>query len=365
LTLKINILLLLGCIFFSATGYSVDKFLRVKGTIFNEQTQEVLSDYIIKIVEDEGDSSFFEVEKDKFDFWLRDNRLHRVYILKKGYYQKFAEVNAMFMPSFAYEGKLKIELNFKMTPLKRGAVITKIERPIIKVDFIKNQNMFEVKDFTTKKHYMESADYEPPFPSPADTYIKAKPTTKSLALTVSYNRTEARGAAGIPKVIQGILFADMSYCFFNERTNDANKILIKLKEFDPETWESIKEIDSPEYGIIIARTINREQSVDTLFALGQHLETSRLILQNFTSDSKVLVHLIKLRKVLEQFNSSGLSVAEDEFIASMKLLIPNLIKVEDTYKEKLSNKLNFEMANDPDFLKVKEELEKIHTKVIG
>jgi hypothetical protein len=78
-----------------------------------------------------------------------------------------------------------------------------------------------------------------------------------------------------------------------------------------------------------------------------------------------LVHLIKLRKVLEQFNSSGLSVAEDEFIASMKLLIPNLIKVEDTYKEKLSNKLNFEMANDPDFLKVKEELEKIHTKVIG
>ena len=364
MTLKINILLVLGFIFLSSTAFSVDKFLRVKGTIFNEQTEEVLSDYVIKIVEDEGDSTFIQVEKSKFDFYLRDNRLFRIYFLKDGYYQKFAEVNAMFMPSFAYEGKQRIELNFKMTPLKPGAIITKIKRPIIKVDFIKNQNAFEVKDLTSKKHYMVPADYEPPFPSPADTYVKAKPTTKSLELTTTYNEVAAKGESGIAKVIQGILFADLNYCFFNERTNDGNKILAKLKTYDAGTWEDIKPIDSPEYGVIISRTINREQSVDTLFALGQHLETSRLILQNYTSDSKVLVHLIQLRKVLEQFNSSGLSIGEDQFVASLKLLIPSLIDLENTYTDKLSNKLNFEMADDQNFLKIKSDLEKIHAKVI-
>ncbi|OIQ31240.1 MAG: hypothetical protein BM555_05300, partial [Crocinitomix sp. MedPE-SWsnd] len=198
----------------------------------------------------------------------------------------------------------------------------------------------------------------------SDTYVRVKPTTKSLALTTEYNKKRAKGESGMPRVLQGILFADMNYCFFNEHTNDGNKILAKLKGYDSETWESIKPIDSPEYGVIISRTINREQSVDTLFALGQHIETSRLILQNFTSDAKVLMHLIQLRKVLEQFESSGLSFEEDAFVAALKPIIPLIKKVETTYKYQLSNELNFEMAKDPDFLAIQKKLLDVHSMVI-
>mgnify|MGYP006914250655 CR=1 FL=1 len=356
--------MVLGLFFVTSSALAVDKFIRVKGVIIDEFSEEELSDYMIKIVEEDGDSTFIEVEKSSYDFWLRDNRLFKIYFIKKGYYLKHAMVDANFMPSYAYESKHKLNFEVKMTPLKEDAYVTEVKRPIIEVRFIKNQNAFETKDMMAKKIYMVPADYEPPFPSPSDSYVRVKPTTKSLALTTEYNKKRAKGESGMPRVLQGILFADMNYCFFNEHTNDGNKILAKLKGYDSETWESIKPIDSPEYGVIISRTINREQSVDTLFALGQHIETSRLILQNFTSDAKVLMHLIQLRKVLEQFESSGLSFEEDAFVAALKPIIPLIKKVETTYKYQLSNELNFEMAKDPDFLAIQKKLLDVHSMVI-
>ena len=356
--------MVLGLFFVTSSAIAVDKFIRVKGVIVDEFSEEELSEYKIKIVEEDGDSTFIDVTKSSFDFWLRDNRLFRIYFMKDGYYKKHAMVDANFMPSYAYESKHKLNFKVKMTPLKEGATVKEVKRPIIEVRFIKNQNTFETKDMTAKKIYMVPADYEPPFPSPADTYNRVKPTTKRLALTTEYNEKRAKGVSGMPKVLQGVLFADMNYCFFNERTNDGNKILAKLKEFDAETWGSIKPIDSPEYGVIAARTLNREQSVDTLFALGQHLETSRLILQNFTSDAKVLMHLIQLRKVLEQFESSGLSFEEDSFIAALKPVIPMIKKLEGTYKNQLANELNFEMAEDPDFLAIQSKLLEVHGMVV-
>ena len=362
--LKIHILFVFALLLTTSSSLAVDKFIRVKGVIIDEMSEDELSDYTIKIVEEEGEITNIKVEKSSYDFWLRDNRLFKIYFIKDGYFLKHVQVNANFMPSHAYEAKHKLNFKVKMTALTPNVAVKEIKRPVIEVKYIKNQNAFETKDMTAKKIYMVSADYEPPFPSPADTYVKVKPTNKRLTLTKDYNESRARGVSGMPKVLQGVLFADMNYCFFNERTNEGNKILEKLKDFDSETWSSIKPIDSPEYGIIIARTINREQSVDTLFALGQHIETSRLILQNFTSDSKVLVHLMKLRVVLEQFNSSGLSLEEDAFVSSIKLMIPTIKSLEETYKDQLKNELNFEMAEDPNFLAIKKKIEEVHAMVV-
>jgi hypothetical protein len=364
LRLKIHILFILGLLLVTTSSLALDKFIRVKGVITDEISGEELSDYSIKIVEEDGSTSTIIVEKSSYDFWLRDNRSFKIYFIKDGYFLKHAFVDANFMPSSAYEVKHKLNFNAKMTLLKPDAVVKEIKRPIIDVRFIKKENAFETKDMMAKKIYMVAEDYEPPFPSPADTYTKVKPTNKRLPLTTEYNENRAKGVSGMPKVLQGVLFADMNYCFFNERTNDGNKILEKLKGFDGETWNSIKPIDSPEYGVIIARTINREQSVDTLFALGQHIETSRLILQNFTSDSKVLIHLMQLRTVLELFKSSGLSFEEDAFVAAMKPLIPTIKELENTYKDKLKNKLNFEIAEDPNFLSIKKTIEEVHAMVV-
>lgn len=361
--LKIHIIFILGLVLcLSSNSLAVDKFIRIKGNLIDEVSKEEISDYTIKLVDDQGDSSFTKIEKTDFDFWLRDNRSFKMYFIKKGYHIKFAEINANFMPSYAYEAKHKLNFEVKMTPTEGKSQKT-IPRPVILVQYVKNQNGFEVKDMTARKEYLVPADYEPPFPCPADVYVQVKPTTKRLTLTTDYNEPKAFGESGMPKVIQGILFADMNYCFFNERTNDANKILEKMKLYDPNTWATINPIDSPEYGIILSRTVNREQSVDTLFALGQYLETSRFVFQNFTADSKVLTHLKQLRLTLEQFEASGLSFEEDAFINSMKSILPNLKEIEDTYKEQLKNKMNFEIAEDPNFIIIKKKIEEVHKMV--
>ena len=341
---------------------AVDKFIRIKGNLIDEISKDELSDYTIKIVDDQGDSSVTKIEKTDFDFWLRDNRAFQIYFIKDDYHIKFAEVNANFMPSYAYESKHKLNFTVKMTPTAGKSQKT-IQKPVILVQYVKNQNTFEVKDMTARKEYLVPADYEPPFPAPADVYTRVKPTTKRLSLTTDYNEPKAFGESGMPKVIQGILFADMNYCFFNERTNDANKILEKMKLYDPNTWAAIKPIDSPEYGIILSRTINREQSVDTLFALGQYIETSRFIFQSFTADSKVLTHIKQLRLTLEKYEASGLSFEEEALINALKSILPNLKAIEDTYKEQLRNKMNFEIAEDQNFIIIKNKIEEVHKMV--
>ena len=330
--------------------------------MIDEVSKDEISNYTLKIFDDQGDSSVTKIEKTNFDIWLRDNRAFQIYFIKDGYHVKFAEVNANFMPSYAYEPKHKLNFAVKMTPLNGEAQKT-FQKPVILVQYVKNQNSFEVKDMTARKEYLVPADYQPPFPAPADVYSRVKPSTNRLTLTTNYNEPKAFGESGMPKVIQGILFADMNYCFFNERTNDANKILEKMKLYDPNTWADIKPIDSPEYGIILSRTINREQSVDTLFALGQYIETSRFIFQSFTADSKVLTHLKQLKNTLEKFEASGLSFEEDALINSLKSILPNLQAIEDTYKEQLRNKLNFEITEDENFKIIKNKIDEIHLMV--
>ena len=241
----------------------------------------------------------------------------------------------------------------------------KLDKPVLVAEYMAKINGFEVKDMTLKKNQKIPGNYEPPFPSPSDTYINVKPTTNRLETTKSYNETKARGNTGIARILQGVIFADMNYCLFNERTNDANGYLTGLVTADQDTWGNIKAFDSPEYGRIVARTVNREESIDTLFALGAYLETSRLIFQDFTSDSKVLVHLKVLKTVLNEFEPSAPSPQVQDFMKGMYSLIPDIEQLEKDYKDKLRNKLNFEMQEDEAFKSIRQKIDKIYQAVIA
>lgn len=345
----------------TATGFSEDKFLRVKGVLLDKTSKEELNDYFIDFEEVDGKTSKIKVEKGSFDIWVRDNRKYRLHFNKDGYETIFAEINTLYMPSFAYAKKHKIDLRVKMSPSTGSEPVNK---PTITVNFAKNLNQFEVKDLSSSKFYRVPADYEAPFDSPADIYSFVKPTTKRLLLTTDYKEKKAVGESGMAKAMQGVLFADLNYCFFNEHLNDGNEILAKLRLYDPETWSSINDIDSPEYGVIISRTINREQSVDTIFALGCYVETTRLVLQSFTADHKVLSHLKQLNVVLEKFGNGGDDQEEGDFIVLLQGLSPSIKALEETYKDLIKNKMNFEMSEDEDFKTIKDKINEIHLTIV-
>lgn len=363
MSLKLHILFVLGTLTFSAQSFAAEKFLRVQGELIDETSKELISNFRIKQVEDELDSIITSFEKTTFDLWVSPNRTTKLYFIKEGYVMNFVTIDASFIPSIAYKKKQKIELQIRMN--KATERMKKAKKPAYIAEYIAKDNAFKVKDMSMKKNQTVSPDYNPPFPSPADTYSGVKPTSRKLALTSAYNEKKSKGNTGIARVIQGILFADLNYCFFNERTNDANQFLDKLKAADMETWGSIKTVDSPDYGKIIARTINREQSIDTLFALGAYIETSRLIYQDFTSDSKVLVHLKTFKNVLEQFEVDSPTPSVQDFVDKLEKLIPLISNLETTYKDLLRKKLNFEMQEDENFLKIKKLTNEIYYDVIA
>ena len=329
----------------------------------DEASKELITNFKIKQVEDDLDSVTHTFEKTSFDLWVSPNRKTNLYFLKDGYVVNFMSIDASFIPAIAYKKKQKItDLTIKMYRATDRMKVAK--EAAYTAEYIAKINAFEVKDMSLKKNQTVSESYKPPFPSPADTYEQVKPTSKSLIPTKDFDHNKIKGNTGMARVLQGIIFADLNYCLFNERTNDASKYLDQLKLADLETWGAVKTFDSPDYGKIVTRTLNREQSVDTLFALGAHLETSRLIYQDFTSDSKVLVHLKSLKNVLQKFNTSAPSPEVNEFIDNMKTLIPLIKQLEDTYKDLLRQNMNFEMREDENFIKIKEKTEEIYAKVI-
>jgi hypothetical protein len=249
-SLKLNILFVLTLLFFSSAGIAGDKFLRVQGELVDEATKELITGFKVKQVEDDLDSLTTSFEKDEFDLWVSPNRITKLYFLKDGYVVNYVLIEASFIPSIAYKKKQKINLTIRMN--KATERMKRAKKPSFVAEYVARLNAFEVKDMSMKKNQKVSPDYKPPFPAPADTYSGVKPTTKKLELTKSFNEKKAQGNTGIARVIQGILFADFNYCFFNERTNDANFYLEKLKAADAETWGSVKTIDSPDYGKIVS-----------------------------------------------------------------------------------------------------------------
>ncbi|MEX1001683.1 MAG: hypothetical protein WDZ35_06170 [Crocinitomicaceae bacterium] len=363
MAIKIHILLVLGLLFSTPQLLGAEKFLRIKGAVLDAETQEPLSNYTIKKVEDGLDSTLLHIEKTKFKLWVSPNRKTKLYFLKDGYVVKHILIDAAFIPSRAYKKKQKLTVFMEMD--KATERIKVIEKPVFKIIYDPLLNSMLLKDMSKKRDFHIAEDYEPPFPSPADTYSNVRPTDKRLSLTTSYPEKKAKGNSGMASVLQGILFADMNYSLFIERTNDANNFLTLLRTADNEAWGGVKAFDSPEYGKIVMRTLNREQSVDTLFALGAHLETSRLIFQSFTSDSKVLIHLKTLKRVLEQFDAGVTSPQVSDFMTDMRTLIPHIEQLEETYKEQLRNKMNFEMKKDEDFQLIHEKVNAIYAALIS
>ncbi|MCB9225392.1 MAG: hypothetical protein R2780_00325 [Crocinitomicaceae bacterium] len=359
--LKLHILFFLVVLTTHSTLLGFEKFLHVTGELVDENTKEPLLNFDIKQVEDELDSLTTHFDKTEFDLWVSPNRETILYFIKDGYVLNFMVINASFIPSIAYKKKQKIELVIKMNKATDRMKVAK--KPSYIAEYVAKINGFEVTDMSLKKNQTVSPEYKPPFPSPADTYQQVKPTSKSLVLTKEVDKKKTKGNSGIASIMQGILFADLNYCLFNERTNDANIFLTQLQEADFETWGSVKTFDSPEYGRIVTRTLNREQSIDTLFALGAHLETSRLIYQDFTSDSKVLIHLKTLKNVLDNFVVSSASPEVNEFMDALYELKPFISHLEETYKDLLAKKLNFEMHEDDNFKKIKEMTDNIYSNI--
>ena len=295
--------------------------------------------------------------------WAPANRRTTIYFIKQGYVTKQVYIDASYIPSIAFKQKQAIELEIIMTAESKVGR-RNFSKPIMTAQYDAQQNAFNVA--TAEEVFISAVpeNYNPPFPAPVDTYKGAQPTTNTLALTVDYNQSKTKSSSEFTRIIQGILFADMNYCFFNERTNDANKILAQLKAIDASAWGNLKNFDSPEYGKIIMRTINREQSIDTLFALGAYVETSRLIFENFTSDSKVLVHLKKLKDVLNTYFPVNLKSGQSEFVIALKEFVAPISELETKYTESLRTKSNFEMDDDPIFLDLKAKNLAIYSQMI-
>ncbi len=340
-----------------------EKFLKIKGTVLEDDTEEPITDYLVKVVEDRLDSNSTEFDKSKFQVWAPANRRSKVYFIKEGYIMKHIYVDASAIPSIAYKKKQQIDVVIHMT--KNGLGKYDYTKPIMVAEYHAKDNGFSVEK-TLGESAVKKIDknYSPPFPAPVDTYFGVKPTANNLGLTEKFNKSKA-STGSLSKAVQGVLFADMNYCLFNERTNEANIYLKDLKSANNSIWGNIKEFDSPEYGRIVMRTVNREQSIDTLFALGVYVETSRLVFENFTSDSKVLVHLKKLKKVLLLYKGQNLEHDAKAFLDQLNDLVPKISELEDEYTTALRNKMNFEMAEDAVFIEIKTMNQEIYEKLIN
>ncbi|MBK9190073.1 MAG: hypothetical protein IPM77_00485 [Crocinitomicaceae bacterium] len=344
-------------------GFGQEKFLSIKGLVVDETSKSPVTGYTIKVVQDRLDSTLSIFSKAEFQAWAPANRRTTLYFSKEGYVTKSIYIDASYIPSIAFKEKQMIEVEIPMTELAKTGK-RKFDKPIMTAQYDAQSNSFSVTQADQEIISKVSEDYIPPFPAPVDTYKGVQPSANDLKLTLEYNKEKAKSNSDYYRILQGVLFADMNYCFFNERTNDANAILAKLAEMDPEEWGSMKPMDSPEYGKIIMRTVNREQCSDTLFALGAFVESSRLIFENFTSDTKVMVHLKKLRDVLKVYNPASISSTQKVLVESLKLFIPLIDELEKTYTESLKIRADFDLSIDDVFAQLKNRNQAIYESII-
>lgn len=349
---------MVSLLFFLCEAYSEEKFLNVKGIVKTEGSGEPVSDYSIKIVQDKLDSATQSYTKPEFQIWAPANRRSTLYFIKPGYVTKSIYVDASYIPSIAFKVKQQIDIEIEMTPIEKVGR-RDFSKPIMTAQYNASSNDFHVDRVNVMSKSTVSSDYSPPFPAPVDTYKGVQPTNNTLTLTALEDLEKKASTSELKSLIEGVLFADLNYCFFNERTNDANVILKKLALINPETWAGLKPFDSPEYGKIIMRTINREQGVDTLFAIGSNIECSRLIFENFTSDSKILVHLKKIKEVYPAFKLNSNNEQLQNLTGKLSSMIPLITEIEKKYTESLRTKSDFNLEEDTVF----QELKSINTAV--
>lgn len=354
---------MLVAIFSVLPAWSQEKFLSIRGTLLEEESRTGLTDYSVKVVQDRLDSVTTTFSKADFQVWAPANRRSIVYFMKEGYVTKQVYIDASYIPSIAFKEKQQIEIEILMTPLSKVGK-RNFSKPILTAQYDATPNAFSVKEEEVGRVSSLPEDYTPPFPTPVDTYKGVQPSVNDLALTTTYNKDKVKSGSEYSRIIQGILFADMNYCFFNERTNDANAILAKLAAISPDDWANMKSFDSPEYGKIIMRTVNREQCADTLFALGVFVETSRLIFENFTSDTKVMVHLKKLKEVMNVYKPVNLTAAQTALVEGIRILVPLVLDLEKKYTDALKIKADFDLNADVVFLDLKAKNLEVYQQMI-
>jgi len=356
-----TILFLTILLIFSNVSFSNEKFVKVKGILTEQSTNQPIKNFKVKVVLDGIDSTETTFEEEKFEIWLPANRKAKLFFIKMGYTIKYLLVDASFIPEFAYKKKQLIELN---VPLSKDTDKLK-GKPFCVADFKASESKF-VLTYTKieKKHAVTNKNFRPPFPPPVETYKNARPSNKNLETTLVYNENKAKKTHPMSVLIQGVLFADLNYCVFNERVGKANEYLIKLSEIDKSKWGNIKPFDSPEYGAIVMKTLNREKSTDTLFAVGAWIETTRLLLQSFTSNSKIILSNKKLIYLYKKYKGSTLLEPQKEVYIMLKELVIVLKELEEKFMDHLRLKKPFEMINDETFLNLKEEINKIYNHII-
>ncbi len=350
---KLNILFLLFSLTIISKVYSNEKFLKVKGNLVNIEDKQFINDYSIKVVLDDLDSIDLSFE-DKFDIWLPANRTAKLYFIKDGFAKIHFFVDASFIPSFAYKKKQFIELSVKMTPNKLVKDDSKTLKPFCTANFKSSEAKFILtyQQLSAKKI---KPPFTPPFRAPYITYKGARPANKNLDITTTFNATKAEKENIHSKLIQGILFANLNYCIYNERIQQANELLIKMVEIDKHEWGNIKAFDSPEYGQIVMKTLNSEKTRDTLFTLGCWVGTSQLLLQSFTSNSKVILHGKKLIELMKKYKGTGLTNEQKLIVNSIVALSASFEIVIDNYMTAVKNKTPFKLIDNEDFIDLRQE----------
>ena len=344
---------------FSNKAIGSEKFVKLKGQVIDQSNQSPMSNYQIKVVFDGIDSNTTSITEEKFEIWLPANRKARVYFIKDSYKSKYLLVDASFIPEFAYKKKQLIEIN---VPLSKTESNLK-GKPFCVADFKPNEAKF-VLTYTQTEKKQVNKNFRPPFPPPVETFKKAKPSNYNLETTSAFNKEKAKKNNPYSVLIQGVLFADINYCVFNERVGKANDYLLQLSDINKSEWGNIKPFDSPEYGAIVMKTLNREKSTDTIFAVATWIETTRLLMQSFTSNSKVIMSNKKMIYLYKKYKGANLIGVQKEIYDLVKELVLLLKELEEKFMDHMRQKIQFDMINDETFLKIKVEVNSIYQKII-
>jgi hypothetical protein len=344
---------------FTNNALGNEKFVKLKGQVIDQKSNLPLTNFIVKVVFDGIDSTTNTFETDKYELWLPANRKAKVYFIKDNYLSTYLVIDASFIPEFAYKKKQLIEVNVPLS--KTETALNK--KPYCVADFKPSETKFIVTYTKSEKKEIDK-NFRPPFPPPVETYKKAKPSNHNLETTTLFNKEKAKKNNPYSILIQGILFADVNYCIFNERVGKANEYLIQLSNINKSEWANIKPFDSPEYGAIVMKTLNREKSTDTLFAVASWIETTRLLMQSFTSNSKIIMSNKKMINLYKKYKGVNLLDEQKIIYNLVKDLIQLLKDLEEQFMDHMRKKIEFDMQNDETVLKVKVEINSIYQIII-
>ena len=338
--------------------FANEKFVKVKGVMHDHSTP--VTNFFVKIILDDLDSSLASFQKDKFDVWLPANRRAKVIFIKSGYQSTHIIVDASFIPSFAYKKKQIIDLKVEMIKSNKKKSL----KPFCVATFKSSEIKFILK-YSASPNKNKRVMFRPQFPTALSVFKGAKPNNKYLDPISEYNKKNTDKESPYFKLLQGVIFANLNYTVFNEQIGEANKFLIKLSDIDKKEWSNLKPFDTPEYAAIVLKTVHNQKSADTLFALGTWIGTSQLLFQSFSSSSKVIIHGKKLNYALKKYKNTDLNQTQVEVIQGLNNIVVYYQDLLDIYMKAMKNKTALNLKENEVFLKIKKENNKLYNMIIN